>query len=332
MKIGKHDTNERVFVIAEIGNNHEGDFGRAREMVERVAESGADAVKFQTFKTDWFQAPVDPARTARLKSFELTYEQFSALSELARSRGLCFMSTPFELESAMFLRGICGALKIASGDNDYWDLVRSCAESDLPLVVSTGMSTLEETRKLVGFLREIRPTERFAVLHCVSAYPAAPEQANLRAIPLLAAELGCTVGYSDHTLGIEACTAAVALGARVIEKHFTLSKTLSDFRDHQLSADPADMALLIKRIREVEALLGAPRKEMQAGEQDVAKAARRSAAASRDLRKGEVLQKKDIVFLRPGSGVRCGAEGDLLGRTLTRDLPFGALLSRSDLS
>jgi len=328
MKIGKLDTAERVFVVAEIGNNHEGDFGRAKEMVHRAVESGVDAVKFQTFKTEWFTSPTDPARIKRLKGFELTYDQFAELAQLTRSLGAMFMSTPFELESARFLTGICDALKIASGDNDYWDLVRFCAASELPLVVSSGMSTLAETKKLVGVLREARPENAsFALLHCVSAYPAPPEQANLRAIPLLAQELGCEVGYSDHTLGIETCTAAVALGARVIEKHFTLSHTLSDFRDHQLSADPAEMTELVKRIRLVEPLLGAGTKELQPGEIEVAKAARRSAAAARDLKAGHVVTREDLTFLRPGTGIRPGHEEALIGKRLTADLAFGTLFS-----
>ena len=332
MKIGKIDTAERVLVVAEIGNNHEGDLGRAKEMVHRAVESGVDAVKFQTFKTEWFTSPTDPARIKRLKGFELTYDQFAELAQLTKSLGALFMSTPFELESARFLRTICDALKVASGDNDYWDLVRSCAETDLPLIVSSGMSTLEELRKLVGFLRDVRPkSTSFAVLHCVSAYPAPPEQANLRAIPLLAEKLGCEVGYSDHTLGIEACTTAVALGARVIEKHFTLSHTLSDFRDHQLSADPPEMTELVKRIRLVEPLLGAGVKELQPGEFEVARAARRSAAAARDLAKGHVVQRDDLVFLRPGSGVRPGQEDAIIGKRLGRDLAFGTLFSPEDL-
>lgn len=333
MKVGKLDTAQRVFIVAEIGNNHEGDFGRAKEMVHRAVESGVDAVKFQTFKTEWFTSPTDPARIKRLKGFELTYDQFAELAELTKSLGAMFMSTPFELESARFLRTICDALKVASGDNDYWDLVRACAETDLPLIVSSGMSTLEELRKLVGFLRDVRPrSQSFALLHCVSAYPAPPEQANLRAIPLLAKELGCEVGYSDHTLGIEACTAAVALGARVIEKHFTLSHTLSDFRDHQLSADPGEMTELVKRIRLVEPLLGSGVKEVQPGEIEIARAARRSAAAARDLKKGHVIEKKDLVFLRPGTGIRAGHEDALIGKRLARDLAFGTLLSHEDMA
>ena len=332
MKIADLDTARRVFVIAEIGNNHEGDFGRAKEMVHRAAESGVDAVKFQTFKTEWFQSSVDAARIARLKGFELTYEQFAELAALTKSLGCRFMSTPFDLESARFLRTICDAMKIASGDNDYWDLVRVAAESDLPLVVSSGMSTLADVKKLVGFLREVRKGRDFAVLHCVSAYPAPPEAANLRAITTLAAELQCEVGYSDHTLGIDACVAAVALGARIIEKHFTLSKTLSDFRDHQLSADPADMTELVRRIRAIEPMLGSTIKELQTAEQDIARAARRSAAAAADLAKGHRLEATDIVFLRPGTGVRSGMEGQLLGRRLARDVRFGTLLSTEDLT
>lgn len=332
MKIGDLDTSTRVFVVAEIGNNHEGDFGRAKEMVHRAAECGVDAIKFQTFKTRWFTSPVDPARIKRLEGFELSYDQFAELSRLTRSLGVSFMSTPFDLESARFLLGICDAIKIASGDNDYRELIRIGAGSELPLIVSSGMSSLDEMRGLVAYLRDVRRGKAFSLLHCVSAYPAAPEQANLRAIPLLARELGCEVGYSDHTLGIDACVAAVALGARVIEKHFTLDKNLSDFRDHQLSADPAEMKELVLRIRAVDTLLGREEKTMQAGETDIARAARRSAAASRDLRKGDVVTENDIVFLRPGTGIRCGSQGTLVGKKMARDLGFGTLFSLEDVT
>lgn len=330
MQIGQHDTSERVFVVAEIGNNHEGDVGRAKEMVERAADTGVDAVKFQTFKTEWFTSGADPARVARLKGFELTYDQFADLSALARARGLYFMSTPFDLESARFLLGICDALKIASGDNDYWDLIRVCAEAPLPLIASTGMTSLEDVERLAQFVGALRASSTFALLHCVSAYPAPPEQANLRAIPRIADRVSCEVGYSDHTLGIDACQAAVALGARILEKHFTLDKALSDFRDHRLSADPAEMTELVRRVRLVESLLGTGIKELQPGEHEVAGAARRSASAARDLRAGERLAQEDLIFLRPGTGVRPGAEGRIMGRELVRDVPFGTLLVESD--
>lgn len=321
----------KVVVVAEVGNNHEGDFGRAKEMVHQAAASGADVVKFQTFKTKWFTAPIDPARIKRLEGFELTYDQFAELATLAKSLGLKFMSTPLDLESARFLATICDAIKIASGDNDYWELLQIAAVSKLPLIVSSGMTDLPALKKTVGFVREAGAFDRLAVLHCVSAYPAPDDQINLRALPLLARELGCTVGYSDHTLGSEACLAAVALGARVVEKHFTLRKDLSDFRDHQLSADPPQMKELVRQVRVIEALLGSEAKEIQAAEQPIAAVARRSATAARDLPQGHRVAQADLVFLRPGAGVRPGDEGVLVGRTLRRAVTFGTQLGKDDV-
>lgn len=331
MRIGDRASDAAVIVVAEVGNNHEGDIGRARELVERAADAKADVVKFQTFRTEWFTSAADPARVARLKRFELSFEAFAELATLARKRGLGFMSTPLDLESARFLLGICDAIKIASGDNDYWDLLGVAASSELPLIVSSGMTSLNEIRRTVAFVRELRRDRPFAVLHCVSAYPAPESEVNLRAIGLLEAELGCPIGYSDHTLGFDACTTAVALGARVVEKHFTLDKSLSDFRDHQLSADPAELAELVARIRRVETLLGSPSKTIQPAERNVATVARRSAAAAKRLGAGHVIEASDIVFLRPGTGIRPGGERELIGKRLRKDVAFGTLLSVEDV-
>ena len=332
MRIGDQNTARNVFIVAEIGNNHEGDFGRAQELVRQAAASGVDAVKFQTFRTEGFVSPVDPARTARLKSFELTFDQFAELAQLTRSLGKKFISTPLDLESARFLTGICDALKIASGDNDYWQLIRLCAETELPLILSSGMTALNELCDVVTFVRDARPDRPFAVLHCTSSYPAPAAQANLRAIPVLATALACEIGYSDHTLGIDACTTAVALGARIIEKHFTLDKNLSAFRDHQLSADAVEMRELVARIRAVEELLGRPVKELQPAEREIVPVARRSAAAARALPRGHVLAAGDIVFLRPGTGFRAAEASSLAGRMLARNVSLGALFALDDLA
>jgi sialic acid synthase SpsE len=330
MRVGSIDTDDRVLVVAEVGNNHEGSADRARALVRAAAEAGADVVKFQTFRTESFVSNADPARVARLRSFELSFDVFAELAALARSLGLLFVSTPLDLESAAFLATICDALKIASGDNDYRDLMLACARSGLPLVVSSGMTTEGDIAETVAWLRASARPKDLAVLHCVSSYPAPPEQLNLRAIPLLAERLGCTVGYSDHSLGLEACAAAVALGARVVEKHFTLDKNQSDFRDHQLSADPSDLAELVRRVRALEPMLGARAKALQPCEVEIARVARRSAAARRKLPAGHVIARDDLVFLRPGTGVRCGREEELVGRRLTRDVEAGTLLGPGD--
>jgi N-acetylneuraminate synthase/N,N'-diacetyllegionaminate synthase len=170
-----------------------------------------------------------------------------------------------------------------------------------------------------------------AVLHCVSSYPAPYEQVNLRAMALLERELGCPIGYSDHTLGVEACIAAVALGARIIEKHFTLSKTFSEFRDHQLSSDPPEMTRLVEQIRHVEQLLGEPKKARQACEAPIEPIARRSIVAARDLAPGKKLSDEDLLCVRPGDGLRASQVDALVGRTLKRAVSSGEALALADL-
>jgi sialic acid synthase SpsE len=316
------DVRQKVLVVAEIGNNHEGDFKVAQELVRRAAESGAHAVKFQTFQTRYFVGRQDPARYARMESFELTYAHFAELAALAKSLGLLFISTPLDLESARFLEGLVDSYKVASGDNDFVALMECIAATGKPVIISTGMSDMGQVtaaKQCVETVWRSRGIQQeLAILHCVSSYPAPPEAINLAVLPRLASELGCTIGYSDHTDGIEACVLAVALGARIIEKHFTLDKHYSDFRDHQLSADPAEMKRLVADIARAETLLGRPEKRIQPCEEAVAKVARRSIAAITDLPAGHVLTRDDLMWIRPAGGVKPGQEATLLGRRLRR--------------
>jgi len=332
MRIRDWHSDERVLVVAEIGNNHEGDLGRARELVRTAAEAGADAVKFQTYKTELFVRPQDAERFERLTSFELSQENFAALADLAHELGLLFLSTPLDLESAAFLEQAADAVKIASGDNTFWPLLEHVARSDKPMIVSTGLLDEREAGQVLEFLGRFRTLDTVALLHAVTAYPTEPEDVNLRAIPELAARLGVTVGYSDHTLGIDACAAAVALGARIVEKHVTLDPPPSDFRDHALSARPDELAELVRRVRAVEALLGEPAKRPQPAELEIREAVRRSIAARRDLPEGHTLTADDIVWLRPGGGIEPGRENELVGRVLGRAVSAGEHLRVEDLA
>lgn len=331
MRIGALDTEERVVVVAEIGNNHEGDFGRAQELVRAAADAGADAVKTQVFRTEAFTSAADEERFARLKSFELPHEQHVALGELARSLGLAFVATPLDLGSADVLREVVDAYKVASGDVGFYALLERVAASGKPVIVSSGGADLEQLRRTVAFVHGHGGAGRLAVLHCVSAYPPEPDQANLRSIPFLAEQLDAVIGYSDHVVGPTAALAAVALGARIVEKHFTLDKQLSAFRDHALSADPDELRRLVREIRELEPMLGDYDKRVQPGEAaDVVKI-RRSAAAARDLARGHVVREDDLLWIRPGGGVEPGSERVLLGRALRRDVARGEQLAVGDV-
>lgn len=336
MHIGAFDTKEKVLVVAEVGNNHEGNFEVAKELVRKAAESGADAVKFQTFITEHYVSKLDTARFNRLKSFEFSFAQFSQLADLTRSLGLLFISTPFDLKSAEFLRTAADAIKVASGDNNFYPLIASVAQSGKPVIISSGLSDLEHVRRIVKFVEEQwskngAPAGELAILHCVSSYPVPPAEANLQSIPLLAKNFSHTIGYSDHTIGIEAATLAVALGARIIEKHFTLDKHFSDFRDHQLSADPGEMKELVEGIRTVSALLGVADKKIQPSEEAVVAAVRRSIVAGRDLANGHCIVLADLTWIRPAGGLNPGEEGALIGKTLNRDVAFGERLQPSDV-
>lgn len=324
MKIGDFNTDQKVLVVAEIGNNHEGDFGIAAELVKSAARSGVDAVKFQTVRAAQLVRRSESARFERLQRFELSEREFGELSALARGLGLLFLSTPLSVETAVFLEPMLDAYKIASGDNDFFPLLEEVARTAKPMIVSTGVSNVSQIDATVRFIRGQwaagQVSGELALLHCVSSYPTPPEQANLRAIPFLAERFSCTVGYSDHTLGIDAAVLAVALGARIIEKHFTLDRQHSDFRDHQLSSDPLEMAELVRRIRAAESMRGAFDKKIEPCEVDARAAIRRSIVAARDLKAGATLTAADLKWIRPGDGLRPGNEGQLIGRALQRDV------------
>lgn len=257
MKIGPMDTDQKVFVIAEVGVNHEGDEAVAARLVRLAAQAGADAVKFQTFKVENYVSDAyGEARVQRLKKFALPFEAFGRLARVAGEAGILFLSTPLDLESAKYLDTIAPAFKIASGDNNFWPLLLQVAATGKPTLLSCGLADLAAVDRAKSFIeaewRRLGITQELALLHCVSSYPVPPDQANLRSIQLLRERFGGTVGYSDHTNGLDAALMSVALGARIIEKHFTLDKHYSEFRDHQLSADPAELKHLISKVRELE--------------------------------------------------------------------------------
>jgi sialic acid synthase SpsE len=335
MKIVNNDLNNKVFIVAEIGNNHEGDFSVAQEMIGKAAENGADAVKFQTFIPEHISGG-DPLRLKRLQGFRFTNEQFEKLAKFASEQGIIFFSTPFDPVSAKFLNTIQPVFKIASSDNDYLSLIKTVASFGKPMIVSSGMAELvgldlvcEEVNN-VWSEKNINPG--LALLHCVSSYPTPPEQANLNAITTLKKQFPeQIIGYSDHTLGVQAAISSVALGARIVEKHFTLDKNYSDFRDHQLSADPEDLKIMVEKIREVELLLGTGEKILQKNETEILGALRRSVAASRNLPIGTILTNDDLIWIRPGTGITMGKANQIIGKRLCRPLSYGELISSVDV-
>jgi len=329
MKIGDFDLDRDILIVAEIGNNHEGCYSLAEEMVCLAAEAGAGAVKFQTIVPEKLVSISQKERIEQLKRFQLSYEEFEKLRQVSIQEEIIFLSTPFDIESVHFLEPLVPAYKIGSGDNDFYPMIDAIAHTGKPIIMSAGLIDLCGTRKTVDFITDIwnknSIVQNIAVLHCVTSYPTLPEEVNLLAIKELQ-DLNVTVGYSDHTIGIEAAVVSVALGARIIEKHFTLNKNYSDFRDHQLSADPEELAQLVERVNNVSKLLGQSIKTVQKSEKLIVDKVRRSIVAKRDLDRDTVLTWDDISWVRPGGGLVPGSEGMVLRKRLKFPLKAGQII------
>ena len=335
MKIGEFDVESNVLLIAEIGNNHEGNFELAAEMIKQAAQAGADAVKFQTFNTGDYVSCLNKERTAKLSSFELKRGQWRKLRDFAEQNNVLFFSTPFDLKSADFLNELVPAFKIASGDNTFYPLLRKVAEFGKPIILSTGMLEISQIRFSKSYIENIWAEkgieQSLAILHCVASYPTSSEDANLLAIREIVKEFGGICGYSDHTLGIEAAAISVALGARVIEKHFTLDKNYSDFRDHQLSATPDELKLLREHIDQTVQMLGTEGKKLLEVEKGVCPTVRRSIVAKRNLSEGDIVTPDDITWVRPSGGLAPGRENEVLGRVLKQRVAAGDFLLLENL-
>jgi len=322
----------RIFIVAEAGVNHNGDPALARRLVDAAAESGADAVKFQTFRVDALLtrgAPkagyqvettgADESQRDMLARLELATAVLAELKDRAAKRGLTFFSAPFDEESADVLDRLGVALfKVPSGEITNLPLLRHLASKGRPIILSTGMSSLDEVEQAVAAIRAAG-NPPLAVLHCLSAYPAPAAEVNLRAMDALAARCGCPVGFSDHTLGIEIAVAAAARGAAIIEKHLTLDKTLPG-PDHRASLDPVEFAAMVRAIRAVESALGDGTKRPMPSELDTRRVARKSLVAARALRAGARLGAEDVLIKRPGTGISPADLDKAIGRPLARDI------------
>ena len=291
---------KKTFIIAEIGNNHEGSFGVACKLINEAKKAGADAVKFQTFKTEYYVNQNDKKRFKKLKEFELSYEDFAKLSVVAKKNNLKFISTPFDIKSAIFLNNIVDFFKISSGDNNYFDLIKVVLGFNKPTFISTGFLNFKEIKNLIKFTKKNKfDTSKLCLFHCVSDYPVSDEQANLLSIKFLKDKLSLEIGYSDHTIGIEAPILAISLGAKIIEKHFTLSNNFSNFRDHKLSLNPADMKIMVKKIRKVQVQLGKYEKVIGKTEKKLIPITRRSMIAKKSINKNQLMTVYNTSFLRP---------------------------------
>lgn len=326
------------YVIAEAGVNHNGDPELALALVDAAANAGADAVKFQTFTADalaaataplaQYQRRPDSAESQRemLRRLELSRSAVARTKARAEERGIGWLSTPFDVESVEELADLgVPAFKVSSGDLTNLVLLRAIARFGRPIIVSTGMATMEEVEIAVRDLRS-HGNPPLVVLQCVSAYPASPRDVHLRAMATMREKLGLLVGFSDHTGGIGAAIAAAALGASVIEKHITLDRSLPG-PDHAASLDVESFRLMVEGIHDAYAALGCGVKAPQEAEADVRRVARRSLVTARDLDEGHVITMDDLVALRPGTGISPMYIDQVVGRTLSSRLQAGLQLT-----
>lgn len=335
-----------TFIIAEAGVNHNGSPELALQLVETATRCGADAVKFQTFTAGKLvrrgaeKAAYQKAATgggdqySMLKKLEMSADLHYRLIARCNELGIEFMSTPFDEDAADFLLAAgMRRIKIPSGEITNWPFLRFLARKDVPLILSTGMASLDEVVDAVAVIEQarrqsglVRPlADVLCILHCTSNYPALPQDVNLRAMCAIEQATGLPVGYSDHTLGVAVSTAAVALGAQVIEKHFTLDKTFAG-PDHQASLDPKELAQLVAQIRVAEVALGSGIKAPTASELPVRSLVRRSVSLACNVRAGVQLAPEDLCLLRPGEGIPPAALEQVVGRVLRENMDRGATL------
>lgn len=321
-----------TFIIAEAGVNHNGDLGLAQQLVEVAVRAGADAVKFQTFRTDAL-ATADArkaayqvsntgsggSQTEMLRSLELSEEAHRELLRRCQELGILFMSTPFDCASADFLAGLgMSVFKIASGEITNLPLLRKIGGFGRKVIMSTGMATMDEVRAALAVITKAGTSkERITVLHCHTDYPTRMENVNLRAMLTIRDTFGVSVGYSDHTLGIEVPSAAAALGAAVIEKHFTLDRTLPG-PDHAASLEPDELVAMVASIRNIEAALGDGVKRPTDAELKNAAVGRKSIVATRSIAAGERLTEANLTTKRPGTGVSPMRWDEIIGTAAIR--------------
>ena len=300
VKKKKFNFKNRVLIVAEIGNNHEGSFRLAKKLIEKAAKAGVDAVKFQTFKTEDFINDNDQSRYKRYKKFELSKQDFFKLSRFAKSKKLIFISTPLDIQSAVYLNKCVDYFKISSGDNNYFQLIEKVLSFKKPVIISTGLLDHDGIKKLLSLIKKRNfPMKKVFLLHCVSNYPATDKEANLISIKYLKDKFKINIGYSDHTIGIEASIMAATYGAKIIEKHFTIDKNYSNFRDHKLSADPEEMLKLVESVRRSSIMAGTYEKKISKNEKKNLKSMRRSLYAKVQINKGETITMDKIKLVRP---------------------------------
>ena len=332
------------FIIAEAGVNHNGSPRLAHAMIDLAAEAGADAIKFQTFipehvvSPDAPKAPYQLATTGGAESqlemerkLALPFKDFRTLQSHAAEKGVIFLSSPFDVESVRFLGEIgVPAIKIPSGEVTHWALIRAAARLGVPIILSTGMSGVDEVEAAVEQIQS-HGNPDIAILHCTSNYPAEPEDCNLAAMATLRTHFNRVVGYSDHTAGIDIALAAVARGAAILEKHFTLDRGMNG-PDHRASLSPAELKAMILGVRRLEKAIGDGDKRPRPSEAPVAAVARRSLFAKTDISRNDSFSDRNVIALRPAGGIAANRIDDLIGGKARRNIKAGSMIKPDDIA
>lgn len=328
---------KRVLIIAEAGVNHNGDINIAKELVREAKRCGADIVKFQTFnprklasrhavmadyqkKNIGYEEPQD----AMLGKLALKQEEYVMLADYCRETGIQFLSTPFEMESVSFLNNLQNIWKIPSGEITNYPYLVEIAKTGKEIILSTGMSTLQEVDDALAVLRA-NGAGVITLLHCTTDYPTPMQDVNLNAMLTLRDKCGCAVGYSDHTKGIEVPVAAVALGAEVIEKHFTLDRNMEG-PDHKASLEPDELEAMINAIRNIEKAMGDGIKVPSESEKENMTIVRKSIIAADSIKAGDILTEKNLTTKRPGTGISPMKWNEVLGTKAVRDFDEDELI------
>lgn len=321
----------KIFIIAEAGVNHNGNIEIARKLVDEAVLAGADAVKFQTFKAEnlvckdakkaAYQIETTDSTESQfemLKKLELTSEMHTELIKYCKDKGIMFLSTPFDIDSLNYLVQ-CGVeiIKIPSGEITNYPYLREVGRTGKPVILSSGMSRLEEVKDAISILREYG-SSTITVLHCNTEYPTPYTDVNLKAMLTMKEKLSVDVGYSDHTLGIEVPVAAVALGATIIEKHFTLDKNMEG-PDHKASLEPDELRAMICQIRNIELALGDGTKQPSRSEKKNIDIARKSIVAKNDIKVGDIYTEENLTAKRPGDGLSPMRWNDVIGQKAIRN-------------
>ena len=336
----------KTIIIAEAGVNHNGSFELAKKLVDVAKQANADYVKFQTFKTDLtiskaakkasYQAvnTKDPVESQydMVKKLELPFEDFVKLKDYCKQVGIGFLSTAFDIPSVEFLNGLNpDFFKIPSGEVTNYPLLRAIAKTGKPIIFSTGMATLGEIETALGIvMKHGISRDNITILHCNTEYPTPMEDVNLKAMNSIGQAFGVKAGYSDHTLGIEIPVAAVAMGATIIEKHYTLDKEMPG-PDHKASLNPEELIAMVKAIRNVEKAMGDGIKKPSLSESKNIEIARKSIHLFKNLPEGHIITESDVIMKRPGNGISSALVDSVIGKKLKNDLSEDHKLAWEDL-